>query len=216
MPGVMKITYLNSFLDPKVKKSVEGLPFTNEGYNRAKSILLDKHGKDSEIIKAYTQQIFDLPTILNQNVYQIRGFCNKLTFSIQSLQTMGKLELVNGYVAMTLDKLPAIHRDLVSTDSSWENWTFDKLTERLRLWPRRNPVSLNQQDKGNWHDDRNQRDGRNWHDDRKREKPPLWAFNTQQANGSCTPCCVYCEAIKHKSFSCSNVVDVATRRSILL
>ena len=71
MPGVTKFTYLKSFLDTKVKKSVEGLLFTNEGYNRAKSILLDKHSKDSEIIKVYTQQIFDLPTIPNQNVYQI-------------------------------------------------------------------------------------------------------------------------------------------------
>ena len=104
MPGVMKFAYLKSFLDPKVKKSVEGLPFTNEGYNRAPSILLDKHGKDAEIIKAYTQHIFDLPTIPNQDVYQIHEFCDKLTFLVQSLQTMGKLEQVNGYVAMTLDK----------------------------------------------------------------------------------------------------------------
>ena len=104
MPGVTKFAYLKSFLDPKVKKSVEGLPFTNEGYNRAPSILLDKHGKDAEIIKAYTQHIFDLPTIPNQDVYQIHEFCDKLTFLVQSLQTMGKLEQVNGYVAMTLDK----------------------------------------------------------------------------------------------------------------
>lgn len=29
-------------------------------------------------------------------------------------------------------------------------------------------------------------------------------------------CCVYCEATEHKSFNCTNVVDVGTRRSILL
>ena len=67
MPGVTKFAYLKSFLDQKVKHSVEGLPFSNEGYNRAKSILLDKYGKDSEIIKAYSQQIFELPFIPNQN-----------------------------------------------------------------------------------------------------------------------------------------------------
>ena len=64
MAGVTKFACLKSFLDPKVKKSIEGLPFSNEGYNRAKPILLDKHGKDSEIIKAYTRQIFDLPIIV--------------------------------------------------------------------------------------------------------------------------------------------------------
>lgn len=118
----------------KVKKLIEGLPFSNEGYNRARSILLDKYGKDSEIIKAYSQQIFDLPFIPNQNAYRIHEFCDKLTFAVQSLQTMGKLEQVNGYVAMTLDKLPAIRGDLVRIDPSWENWSFDKLTEALRLW----------------------------------------------------------------------------------
>ena len=142
MLGVTKFAYLKSFLDQKVKHSIEGLPFSSKGYNRAKSILLDKYEKDSEIIKAYTQQIFDLPFIPNQNLHRIHDFCDKLMFSVQSLQTMGKLEQVNGYVAMTLDKLPGIRGDLVRTDPSWENWTFDKLTEALRLWTRRNP-SLN-------------------------------------------------------------------------
>ncbi|KAL9985844.1 hypothetical protein ACROYT_G008293, partial [Oculina patagonica] len=122
MPGVTKFAYLKSFLDSKVKKPIEGLPFSHEGYNRAKSVLLDKYGKDSEIIKTYAQQIFDLPIIPNQNAYRIHEFSDKLTFAVQSLQTMGKLEQVNGYVAMTLDKLPAIRGDLVRTDPSWENW----------------------------------------------------------------------------------------------
>ena len=222
MAGVTKFAYLKSFLDPKVKKSIEGLPFSNEGYNRAKSVLLDKHGKDSEIIKAYTQMIFDLPIIPDQNVARIHEFSDKLTFSVQSLQTMGKLEQVNGYVAMTLDKLPAIRGDLTRTDTSWENWTFDKLTEALRLWTRRNPLT---RQNGNQHEDRNRNrpDDRNWRENRsrrddrnRRDKPPSWAFNTQQSNGQRTQCCVYCEATDHKSFNCTNVIDVGTRRSILL
>ena len=87
-----KICLLKPFPDQKVKQSVEGLPFSNEGYNRVKSILLDKYGKDLEIIKAYSQQIFDLPFIPKKNPYRIHEFCDKLTFSVQSLQTMGKLE----------------------------------------------------------------------------------------------------------------------------
>ena len=208
MPGVTKFAYLKSFLDQKVKHSIEGLPFSSEGYNRAKSILLDKYRKDSEIIKAYTQQIFDLPFIPNQNPHRIHDFCDKLMFSVQSLQTMGKLEQVNGYVAMTLDKLPGIRGDLVRTDPSWENWIFDKLTEALRLWTRRNPIIKQ--------DDRHQQDERNHRDDRKRGKPPFRVFNTQQRNGSHTPSCVYCDVTEHRSFNCPNVVNVAERRSILL
>lgn len=63
------------------------------------------HGILFDRCLAYTQHIFDLPTIPIQDVYQIPEFCNKLPFLV-----LGKLELVNGYVAMTLDKLPAICR----------------------------------------------------------------------------------------------------------
>ena len=208
MPGVTKFAYLKSFLDQKVKHSVEGLPFSSEGYNRAEAILMDKYGKDLEIIKAYSQQIFDLPFIPNQNSHRIHEFCDKLTFSVQSLQTMGKLDQVNGYVAMTLDKLPAIRGDLVRTDPSFENWTFDKLAEALRLWTRRNPISKP--------DDRNQQDDRNRRDDRKRDKPPFRVYNTQQKNGASKPSCVYCDSTEYKSFNCTKVANLAERRSILL
>lgn len=46
---------MRELLDANVRKTVEALPFTSEGYNRAKSILEDKYGKESEIIKAYSR-----------------------------------------------------------------------------------------------------------------------------------------------------------------
>ena len=54
---VNKFAYLCGFLSPKVKTVIEGLPFTPEGYNHAKSILEDRYGKNSEVIKAYVKQI---------------------------------------------------------------------------------------------------------------------------------------------------------------
>ena len=52
MPSVTKFAYLKSYLDFKVQKCVEGLPFSSEGYNRPESILLDKYVKESEMVKA--------------------------------------------------------------------------------------------------------------------------------------------------------------------
>ena len=43
--AITKFSYLRELLDFKVKKTVEALPFTSEGYNRAKSILQEKFGK---------------------------------------------------------------------------------------------------------------------------------------------------------------------------
>ncbi len=60
---VNKFAYLCGFLSPKVKTVIEGLPFTPEGYNRAKSILENRYGKNSEVIKAYVKLIMNLPVI---------------------------------------------------------------------------------------------------------------------------------------------------------
>ena len=63
--AITKFSYLRELLDTKAKRTIEALPFTSEGYNRAKSILLEKYGKESEIVKAYTKEILDLPTVPN-------------------------------------------------------------------------------------------------------------------------------------------------------
>ena len=197
MPGVTKFAYLKSYLDHKVKLSIDGLPFTNEGYNRAKSILEDKYGKDSEVVKAYTKQIFDLPTISNSNTRRIHEFSDKLTFCVQSLQTLGKLDQVNGYLSMTLDKLPGISGDLVRTDPTWESWNFEKLREALRLWTRRNPIEHQAPNKIANH--------------QKSDK----LYNAQQKNATRFSC-VYCsDTSSHKSANCPKVVSVVERRKIL-
>ena len=116
----------------------------SEGYNRAKSILNERFGKESEIVKAYVKEILDLPLISSANPRRINEFSEKLTYCAQALQTLNKLEQVNGAVSMMLDKLPAIRGDLVRTDPNWESWSFAKLSEAVQLWTRRNPVDTNQ------------------------------------------------------------------------
>ena len=45
---ITKFTYLRELLDVKVKRAIEALPFTAEGYNRAKNILSKRFGKESK------------------------------------------------------------------------------------------------------------------------------------------------------------------------
>ena len=49
---ITKFTFLCELLDPKIKTVVGSLPFTSEGYNRAKAILKEQFGKESEIVKS--------------------------------------------------------------------------------------------------------------------------------------------------------------------
>ena len=58
--AVTKFSYLKELVEPKVRNAIEGLPFTVEGYERAKSILKSKYGKPCEIVHAYVQNIISL------------------------------------------------------------------------------------------------------------------------------------------------------------
>ena len=74
MPPITQFTYLCEFLDPKIKRDIDSLTFTAEGYNRAKSILQDRCGEESEIIKSYVKDIMNLPYIPNANPRKIKDF----------------------------------------------------------------------------------------------------------------------------------------------
>ena len=115
MSPITKFTYLCELLDPKIKHNIDSLPFTAEGYNRAKSILQDRYGKESEIIKSYVKDIMNLPYIPNANPRKMKDFSEQLNHCVQALQTIIKLSQVDGNVSMTLDKLPRIRGDLVRT-----------------------------------------------------------------------------------------------------
>ena len=60
---VAKFSYLRKFLGPKPRSMIDGLPFTSESYNRAKSILAGKYGKPSEVSNAHIQSVMGLPTL---------------------------------------------------------------------------------------------------------------------------------------------------------
>ena len=127
---------------PKVRALVDRLPLNTEGYEKAKAILKAKLGKPSLATNAHIQCILFLPIITQNNVIKIHDFYEKLVNHSQALDTMGKLKEINGYVRMTLDKLPAICADLVSIDNVWEKWDFEQFIEALRKWTDRNPISL--------------------------------------------------------------------------
>ena len=74
VPTVTKFTYLRELLCDKAKRAIEALPFTAEGYNRAISILQDRFGKESEIVKTYVKKILELPHAATSDPKRIQGF----------------------------------------------------------------------------------------------------------------------------------------------
>ena len=173
---VTKYSYLKEFLLPHVRKLVDSLPFTSEGYSRAKAILQAKFGKPTVVANAHINCIISLPIVFGSHPNKVHDFYEKLMSSVQALETMRKLNEIKGYVRNTLDKLPGIRADLVRLDDSWQDWGFCELVEALRKWTERNPKIIASEKKP------------------KRDN----VYHTKEREQK-SRSCVYCEKEGHKS-----------------
>ncbi|XP_028418013.1 uncharacterized protein LOC114543407 [Dendronephthya gigantea] len=199
---ITKLSYLKELLIPKVRAFIDGLPFSTEGYERAKTILKTRYGKESEVANAHMQSIISLPTISGSDARKINRFFETLVANTQALETMGKLNEVKGFARSTLDKLPGIRADLVRSDDNWQDWGFGETVEALRKWCVRNPIS--EEDRKSDHKGTShyqQKSGKFLHAKQESWKPRL---------------CVFCESTLHKSVDCDQVVDITSRKKILL
>ncbi len=187
---VTKFVYLKELVEPKIRSDIDGLPLTTEGYARAKGILEGEYGKVSEIVNAYVQNILQLPVVKDSNPNEVDKFYKTLLYNVQSLETLGKLERVNGMARSVLDKLPGIKSDIVRGQEGWQDWGLAQLVKALRIWREINPCA--------------EESGKE-----KRRKDKI--FNT----GAKKHVCVYCDDANHKSHECTSVVDVNERKKIL-
>ena len=201
--AVTKFAYLKDLLEPKVRTGIDGLPFSIEGYERAKNVLKTKYGKTSEIVNAYFQNIMALPVISGSNTTKIHQFYEKLSFNVQALETLGKLGEVNGYVRMSIDKLEGIRGDLVRTDDNWQEWDFPKFVYALQKWTERNPIPVKPSDKN--------QDVYPF----KRASRDSIVYNTHQVETRLRGC-VYCDSADHRPHECDKVTDVSERRKFFL
>lgn len=83
-------TDVEQLLEPKVRASVDSLPFTTEGYERAKKTSKTDYGKKSEIVNPYLNNIVSLPSVHGANPNKILEFYQKLSSNLQPWETMGK------------------------------------------------------------------------------------------------------------------------------
>ena len=192
-----KLSYLH--LSPKVKAVINGLPYNETGYKRAKEILERKHGIQEEIVAAFVKEITDLPRIATANPKKVEEFYSKLNVVVNALMTMGKIDSVAGQAALTLEKLAAIKGDLTRTDPNWRSWGFTELLENLEQWVERNSVTMSLEDplplkRGD-------------HRDPKLRK-------AYQAQGNPRRC-VYCGSTEHRAVECDKVSDPVERKKIL-
>ena len=100
--------------------TIEKLPCSFEGCEKAKELLIQRYSEESEVINAHVTQILSLPVIHGTPRAKIHEFYNQLLGHVQALETMGKLSAVAGNARLTLDKLDGIRSDLTITDPNWK------------------------------------------------------------------------------------------------
>ena len=134
LPAVTKFAYLKELVEPRVRKGIDGLPFTSEGYERAKNILQTNYGQTSEIVNAYVENIQGLPVISGTHPAKIHDFFETLLYNVQSLETLGRTSDCKALVRGVLNKLPGIKAELVQGKPDWKTWDFTQLINALREW----------------------------------------------------------------------------------
>ena len=191
LPPVTKFAYLKEWLEPKVRAEIEGLPFTTEGYERAKNVLASEYGKTSEIVNTHVQNIMGLPVIMDSDPVKVNNFYKILLYNTQALETLCKLEKVSGLTRNVLEKLKGIKADLVRGNEGWQEWDLTRLITELKKWRDINTVEENV--------------------GLKRSRKALFAKDGERRKRVC----VYCDAENHSSKDCSIVTDVDKRKKLL-
>ena len=209
---VTKFAYLKELLQPQVRADIDGLPFSTEGYERAKNILQSEYGKTSEIVNAYVNNIMGLPTIMRENPREVEEFYKRLLYNVQSLETLGKLRDVAGNVRAVPDKLKGIKSDLVRGHEHWQEWDFRQLLQAIKRWKDINPVTEASENEIQPREPTYIPKGKNDKNDGPSRRR---SYQTRQDVGRQTHGCVYCDKTGHFSANCLKVTAVGDRKRIL-
>ena len=143
VPPITKFSHLKELVDPSIRTAIDCLPFTDEGYKRALKYLEDKYGHPTEVAGSYVVSLLELPSISERDVPKIHRFYEQLLFNIESLETLEKLDSIEGATYYVLRKLELIKAELVThVKTDWRDWAFKDLLESLKKWTETNVVLI--------------------------------------------------------------------------
>ena len=166
---------------------------------KQKNIIKKECGKTSEVVNAYVNNIFQLPTVTTADPNKVNSFYKTLLLNVQSLETLGKIERVNGMTRSVLDKLTGIKADLVRGQENWQDWDLPRLPQALKKWRDVNPAT-----EGN--------DVESMTTPSKRPENKSRFFHAESMDKRR---CVYCDDASHISRDCTRVSTIDERKRIL-
>ena len=166
--------------------------------------LPEKYGHQDEIAGAYVINLLEMPAITERNRAKVHQFYEKLLFTIESLETLGKLSSVQGVAYYVIvKKLEFLRSELVThLGGDWRSWSFKELLEALRKWTATNAI-VKGSDKGNPVKGN------------IAKRPALSSERAFHSQDRYANNCVYCDSAEHVSSSCNKIPTPAERKAFL-
>ena len=186
---------MQELLEPKARVDIDGLPLNTEGYEKAKKIIKEEYGKASKVVNAYVNNILQRLTVASADQNKVNSFYKTL-INVQSPETLGKIERVNGMTISVLDKLTGIKADLVRGEENWQDWDLPRLAQALKKWRDVNPAI----------------EGNNFESMTTPSKRPENKSRFFHAESMNKRRCVYCDDASHISRDCTRVSTIDERK----
>ena len=114
--------YLLEIVCPQVRARIADLESGSLGHKTAWERLYREYGRTQVAVNANVSEIINLTAVKGTNFERVYNFQQKLSKSYDALQTLGKGDTLAGLVITTINKLPHVKPDLVTTDEDKEKW----------------------------------------------------------------------------------------------
>ena len=130
---------------------------------------------------------------------KVNSFYKTLLLNVQSLETLGKIERVNGMTISVLDKLTGIKADLVRGQENWQDWDLTRLAQAVKKWRDVNPAT----------------EGNNFESMPTPSKRPENKSCFFDAESMDKRRCVYCDDASRISRDCTRVSTIDERKRMI-
>ena len=119
-----KLNYLNSMLEDRALRAVQGLPITEGNYQSALDILNQRFGKPQAIISAHMEELMKIPACTGEKPSQLRYVYDKISVRVRGLESLGVTSQQYGslLIPVIMAKLPAETRVQIARNTTEEVW----------------------------------------------------------------------------------------------
>ena len=197
---VDKFNYLNSLLEGRALRAVQGLPVTEGNYQSAVDILQQRFGKSQAIISAHMEELMKI-LACGDKPSQMRYVYDKVSVHVRGLESLGVNSEQYGslLIPVIMAKLPSDVRVQIARCTTQDVWKIDALLDIIlkEVEARELSDSVKVSDP----------------DPRKPRTPSAQALATQGVPGKSITC-VYCRE-HHYSASCDRITNPNERKEVL-